>query len=428
MRRWNTKNTNPLLKSGLYYGVVGTVKSITTMVIGILILRWLTPRELGLWNTVYIFTAYTPFFQLGIQSALNMDLPILLGGDDKDKAKAIVENSKGFAYIIFILFIITGVILTTTFYFLGKDLELILGIATISIMAAFQSIQIHLIATFRSAKAFDKLTLLYLINTFIIIVSVYFIYQYRYYGVLIYNIINVIALTTLMFFWAPYKSIKPTLQLKQLINLSKTGIVLMSFIQLRELAKSIPKWIILYMGGIVKFGLFSPALAIYGLMGMLPSQIAQFFHPQMGFKYGQTGNARDMWRYIKKMVILFPLISIPFCLGIWIITPWLLTSFFPEYIESEWPMKIMSVAFIFSSAFTTHGVLYTIKAYRFAYFYSIIEIIGYIVFPITLVKTLPYDVVTSITIGIAVNNFILYLINIYILKKVLFLPEYNKIL
>lgn len=422
------KNTNPLLKTGFYFSVVGTIKSVTTMLIGILIMRWLTPYELGLWNSVYIFIAYIPFFQFGIQSALNLDLPILLGEKKSKEASIIVQNSKGFAYVLFIFFVLAGIILTTTFYLLGKDNELILGIATISIMAAFQSVQIHLVATFRSAKAFDKLTVIYLFNTIFIIGLVYFIYRYHYYGVLIYNGLSVFVMTILMFYKAPYRKLKPLLQLKELIKLSKTGLILMSFIQLREVGKSIPKWLILYLGGVVQLGLYSPALAINGLMNMLPAQIAQFFHPQMGFKYGQSGNAKDMWKYIKKMVIIFPLLSIPVCIIIWLFTPWLLESFFPKYIESEWPMKIMAVAFIFSSAFTTHGVLATIKAYKYIYIYSVIELIGYFVFPIVLAKTLSYDVLISITIGLAVNNFILYFLNIFLLKKVLFLPQYNKIL
>ena len=159
---------------------------------------------------------------------------------------------------------------------------------------------------------------------------------------------------------------------------------------------------------------------------MLPGQIAQFFHPQMGFKYGQSGNARDMWKYIKIMVIIFPLVSIPLCLVIWFTTPWLLETFFPLYIESEWPMKIMSIAFVFSSAFTTHGVLYTIKAFKYAYIYSTIEILGYLILPILMIQVLPYDILVSVTIGLGANNFILYFLNIYLLKKVLFLPKYNK--
>lgn len=425
MNFWQKNRNNPLVRTGINYSIVGTIQSVTTMLVGILIMRWLSPQELGLWNAVSIFIAYVPFFQLGIQSALNRDLPVLLGKGDKDNAVNLVQNGKGFAFLLFLLFIVTGLVLTIIFSIIGKSTEFILGIVAVSIMAAFQSIQLHLIATYRSAKAFDKLTRIYIVNTILIVGLVYFIYRYHYYGILIYNVGTSVIMAILMTRMAPYRGVKSLLQIKPLFGLAKTGLILMSFIQMRSFAITIPKWLILSVGGVVKLGLYSPALAINGLMNMLPGQIAQFFHPQMGYKYGQTGNARDMWKYVKKMLIIFPLISIPVCVLIWVFTPWLLHTFFPKYIASEWAMKIMAIAFVFSSAFTTHGVLYTIKAYKFAYIYSIVEVIGYFIFPFLFVKTLNYDILTSITLGLVVNNFILYMLNIVLLRKALFLPEFN---
>ena len=56
--------SNSLVKTGLSYSLVSTLKSVVTMLIGILIMRWLSPSELGLWNAVAIFLSYLPFFQV----------------------------------------------------------------------------------------------------------------------------------------------------------------------------------------------------------------------------------------------------------------------------------------------------------------------------------------------------------------------------
>jgi len=395
------------------------------MLVGLLIMRWVSPEELGLWNAVSIFIAYLPLFQLGIQSALNRELPILLGRKDSEQVEVLVKNSKGFALLLFCFFIIIGVLLSVYFFLRGKDLTFVLGLATVSIMAAFQSMQLHLIATFRSANAFNKLTTIYIIDTVLILGLIIFIYKFHYYGILVYNAVNVISVTTLMYLNAPYKKLNADFHFKKIISLAKVGVLLMSFIQLRSLAQSIPRWIVLGFGGVVKLGLFSPALALNGMMSMLPSQIAQFFHPQMGFKYGQSGNARDLWTYIKKILIIFPLISLPISIIIWILTPWLLETFFPRYVESEWPMKIMAVGFVFSSSFTTHGVLYTIKAFKTAYFYSFVELSGYFLFPFICAHVLDFELLVSVTIGLAFNNILLYFLNIYLLKRTVFLPRYN---
>lgn len=160
---------------------------------------------------------------------------------------------------------------------------------------------------------------------------------------------------------------------------------------------------------------------------MFPAQIALFINPQMGYKYGQSGNAKELWPYVRKMIIWLPIITIPVSILIWLTAPWLLETFFPKYIDSTWAMKIMSVGFIFSAAFITHGVLYTVKAYNYAYLYLFVELSGSFIFPMFFVKVFPFDVLTSVALGISTLSFILYILNGFILRKVLFLSKYNVI-
>lgn len=418
------KNSS-LLKTGINYSVASSCKSFASMAVGIVIMKWLLPTELGLWNAVSIFQAYVPFFQLGVQSGLNRDLPVLLGQNNNDRAKELVANAKGFAYIISILFITIGICLSLFFYLSGKELSFVAGIITIAITAASSTLQLHLVATFRSAKAFNKLTRINIIDTVLILVLVFFIYKFHYYGILIYNIINSLVVLFLMMHYAPYKRIRPQVKKEPVIYLGKNGLILMSFLQLRNFAQSIPRWIILTVGGVAKLGLFSPAMAVNTVMNMLPGQIAQFLHPQMGFKYGTSGKAKDLWPYVKKIVLLYPLLALPIGICIWIFAPWLLNTFFPKYIESLWPMRIMAIGFIFSGAYSSHGVLYTIKAYKPAYLYSFIELIGCFLWPFLIVTLLKIDVLVAVCIGLAFNQIVLYILNIILLRQTLFNNRYN---
>lgn len=422
LRRIKSNNT---LKTGISYSIVSSCKSFATMAVGLLIMRWLEPKELGLWNAVSIFQAYIPFFQLGIQSGLNRDLPVLLGKNNISRALELVSNAKAYAYTISIFFIFLGIIISIILAVLGRETSFIAGIMTMAIMAASSSITLHLVATFRSAKAFDKLTQVYAIDTVLILSLIVFIYLYHYYGILIYNIIQSIVYALLMLYYAPYKNLKPNIQKSTLLYLCKQGVYLMSFIQIRQAAQSIPRWMILFFGGITKLGLFSPAMAVNGLMNMLPGQIAQFLHPQLGYKYGKTGNAKDLWPYVTKIAILFPVLSLPLCVTVWFCAPWLLETFFPKYLESLWPMRIMAVGFVFSGAFTTHGILYTLKAYKPAYLYSAVELIGYFLWPYLVLLIFKIDILESVCIGLAFNHILLYFLNILLLKKVLFKDKYN---
>ena len=425
MHFFESLKNNKLFKTGLKYSLISTIKSLLSTGISILIMRWLTPSDLGLWGSVAIFLAYIPFFQLGIQSGLNRDLPILLGQNNEIRAMDLVANAKTIAFIIMIFFIIIGTFAIIIALTLGTDIKFILGVFTILVIAVSETIRIHLIATFRSAKAFDKLTHLYIIDIIVSLLLVYFIYKYHYFGILIYNGLITAVSAFLMYKYAPYKEIRFQLRKEPIIHLTKNGLILMSFAQMRLAGPTIPKWLILSFGNVTQLGLFSPANAIGNLMTMLPDQIATFFNPQIGYKFGQTGSARDLWPYVKKVLIIFPLISLPISLVVWFASPWLLDTIFPQYIDSLWAIKIMSVGFIFSSAITTQGVLYSIKAYNYAYLYCFIEFSGYFLCPFLIIMIFSFDILTSVAIGISSLSILLYLLNALLMRKVLFLEKYN---
>jgi O-antigen/teichoic acid export membrane protein len=421
---YNKFKSNDLIRTGSYYSLSSTINSFSKMFVGIVIMRWLNPYELGMWNAVSIFLAYIPFFQLGIQNGLSIELPILMGNNNTDYKKYI-SSARWYSYFMSISFLVLGAIITIGSFFLSHSLDLTLGIGTICVIAASTSLTLHLISTFRTSKSFDKLTKIYFIESVITLLSAYLVYRYHYYGILMFNILVVVQHTFLLYLYSPYKDIKPDFSKEFLQKLLKRGLVIMSFYQLRVLAQSFPKWIILALGGVLQLGLFSPAMALKGMMNLLPSQINQFLQPQMGFKYGKEGKASLLWPYIKKMILFYPLISVPFSFFIIAFMPYIIQTFFPKFAASIPSIQIMSVAFIFSSYATTHNILYTLKANKEAYLFLFFELIGYALFPILCYLLFDLDLLNCISIGILINYIFLYIYNYFLLKKVLFLAKYN---
>lgn len=417
---------NKLFVTGVKYSTVSTVKSLIAMIAGFVIMFWLSPLEVGKWNTVSIFLAYAPFLQLGIQSGLSIELPVLLGKQEDDRAKAHIANSFGFAILISIVILLLGAVMTGIFYYkYGCDLTL--GIVAITLLAICSSFQTHFIARFRSSRAFDNLTKIILLEIPFDIIFIWFIYKWHYYGLLLYNVgIGVIPIV-LMYMYMPYKDVRPQINAREMLSLGKVGVALMAQNQLQKAAQTLPRWVILMRTTVEKLGLFTPAMAVNNLISLVPGQIAQFFHPQMGYIYGKTGTAKSMWPYVWKMNLALPLFTMPIAGGIWIMAPWVLDTFFPKYIESLWAMRIMSVAFVFSSSITTSWVLNTIHAFKYAYVFSISNFIGSFIFPYLMTILLDKDILTSVTIGLTINNIVCYIINFCILRIVLFMPVYNKI-
>lgn len=416
--------TNKLLRTGSFYSLSSTLNSFSKMFVGIVIMKWLNPYELGLWNAVSIFLAYIPFFQLGIQNGLSIELPILMGNNDQNY-KLYISAARWFSYVLSMFFILSGTVATTISYFNGESFYFTLGIGTICIIASGVSINLHLISTFRTSKSFDKLTKIYFVESILTFLSSFLVYKYHYYGILMFNILVVLQHSILLFYYAPYKNIKPAFSKYYLQKLLKRGLLIMSFYQLRVLAQSFPKWIILSLGGVTKLGLFTPAIALKGMMNLLPTQINQFLQPQMGFKYGKEGRASLLWPYIKKMIIYYPIFTIPISILVITLMPIIVVKFFPLYIAAIPSIQIMSVAFIFSSYTVTNNVLYILKADKIAYAFLGLEIIGYSVFPYICHLLLPFELLFNISLGILFNYSMLYLVNFLVLKKILFHTKYN---
>lgn len=413
-----------LFKTGAKYSAVATTNSVVEMIVGIVMMFWLLPEQIGKWNAVSIFIAYLPFLQLGIQSGLSVELPIKLGTNDNAKAKELMSNGFAFAILISSVIALIGTVLAFIYY--NKyGLDLALGILTITIVGITSSFQLHFIARFRSSGAFDNLTKVILFTIPITISLVYFIYKFDYYGILIYNAVKSIVYVSMMTVFLPYKEVKPYFTKSGFLALLKTGIALLIPNNISNAAQTLPRWIILTKSTVEKLGLFSPAIAVNGLICLLPNQIANFFHPQMGFLYGQTKKASSMWPYVKKMNIYMPLAAILISVGIWLLAPWGLRVFFPKYVESLWAMRIMCIAFVFSAAGTTRVVLFTIHEYLYAYIISIVDFVGCFVFPYAFTFIIPQDILTSVSLGLALNSIIKYVLTFILLKKALFSSKYN---
>jgi len=416
--------SHPMFKTGANYSLWGSLSTACTTLVGLVVMRWLTPDELGTWNTVSIFLAYAPFFQLGIQSGLNTELPVLLGRNNEDGAKERIANGYGYAILVSCVLFVLGIVLSISLY-LKTGITEALGAITITIVAICSSFTLHFIARYRSAKAFDRLVTIYKIEIPIVLLSVYIIYRYHYWGILCYNVLTHLVHVFLMYRSLPFKEVKPRIQKPVLFSMGKMGVAMMVLVQLKAAGQTLPRWIILTKTNREKLGLFTPATAINSLINLIPGQFAQFFYPQMGYIYGKTGKAKDIWPYVKKLFFLLPVAVLPVSAIIYILVPWILETFFPNFLASLWAMRIMCFTFLFTSASGLSWVLNTLKAFKYSYFLALSDFIGCFIFPYISTIVLPYDILTTVTIGLAINAVINYFLTIIILRHVLFKEQYN---
>lgn len=416
---------NKLLKTGAKYSIASTSSSVLTMIVGFLNMRWLGPELLGIWQSLNIIVSYMPIVQLGIQSGLNLELPIALGQKDEKKAMKLVSVGLKYARVLSLFLTVVAIAVITFLYFRGTEIKTLTGAVAVAIIIITSCYKLHYIATYRSANAFDRLTNIYWVEIVVTAVLVYFIYKYQYFGLLIFQVVKDLVHTFLLWYFAPYRHVKPVFEKVSFNILLKRGIFMTVINEVKGVIESMPRVMLLWLGGVVQVGIFNPALTIGHVMNLIPNQISQFLHPQLGYKYGETKCAKDNWRYLRTLYIYAPLCILPFAVIGWFIMPPLLEYVFPKYIESLWSIRIMMIGFLFSTTYFGRGFLITIKAYKETLLLFGLDFAMFIILPLILYKIYPDYLLIDLSIGISLSYIVTYFVNIIVVKRTLFLPKYN---
>lgn len=426
MQLFRRIKTNALIKTGAVYSIASTLSSVFSMAVGFLNMRWLGPEILGIWSSVTIINSYLPFLQLGIQSGLNLELPVLLGENNQKKAEEVVSTALYFACILAaIMSVISLFVIAFLILFTNTDILVVYGIIAVCIMAVMSCFRLHYIATYRSANAFDKLSKIYLVDCVVSIACIFGIYYFKYYGLLFYQVVQYAVFTLLMWYFAPYRSTKPSFHKDHFKSLLKRGIFMTAVNQIRGVVESLPRVIILRLGSIIQVGLFSPASVAGTFMNMVPGQVAQYIHPQMSYKYGQTKRARDMWPYFRTLTIWAPILMLPVAAAGWFLAPVLIEYLFPKYIESIWPIRFMLIGFLFSTKGFARNFMTTIKAYTEVLSLDIFDLLMFLMCPLIVIKVSSWPLLSALSIGLSIAYFITFYVNIIVARITIFKDKYN---
>lgn len=426
MKLFAKLKNNKLAESGANYSLSSSAFSIFSIFVSLLNMRWLGPSELGIWQSLCIVNAYVPFLQLGVQSGLNLELPILFGKNDEDKAKTYIANAYFLSRVVTGFIIGIGLVAAAIVWAKGLGPKYVLGIIAVTGLNVANSIAYHFIARYRSAMSFDILALIIRIQLLVAILSVPLVYYFGFWGLLIFSSLPNMVYAYQMYKRSPFGDVKPYLTKPDLRYLTKRGIIQMAFGQTSTAIKTFQQWFLLTFGGTVYVGLFNPALAIGNVVNLIPGQLGQFIVPQMGYKYGQTGMAKDLWPSVKKIFLFMPLAILPFSLVLSIILPWMIQELFPKYIESITAMQIMCFGFIFSCSSTTINFLYMVKAYKEASIILLTEFLCYLILPITIFKVIGASLLNAIAIGVSSTYIVLFAVTFFVMRFTLFKKKYNK--
>ena len=333
------------------------------MLFGLVVLKWITPEEMGIWNGVTIASPYISFLQLGLFVALNRELPFLIGKGDKEKAIRHVRTAATYANFISGFILIATLITLIYFYILERNQLYLFVILSFGISSASKIIQNFLTVTFRSSNDFKKLGYIYLSVIPLYFFTILLVYFYSFDGYLIYQVITPLTLVLILFFFRPYKN-RPKFFIINFKDLLKTALPFFVINNFHGIAPSFRKIILIEYLGVRALGLFSPALAILLIGRMIPKIMGSYIYPKMSKMYGQSNQKRDLWEINIKSSIFSTFLSIPVVLTIYFLLPLLFEYVFPLYKDAYNATTIILFSVVLIVPQMAYNALNSVKAYK----------------------------------------------------------------
>lgn len=364
--------------SSVLYVLSGLFKTFIQVIIGFVILRWIDPGPLGFWQSLILFSTYIHILTLGTTSALNREVPFLLGQNKKEEALSIVSSIGFFTSVIswglMVLAIIGAIVLV---FFEVYSLEICVQMA-LAVFIGSLSIQTNFIgATFRTSENFSKVAKVQFLVAFSHLMLLPVIYYWGINGYISYQVLTNLFLFVGYYYFRPFK-ISNEWNWVLLKKMVKEGFHLYVWNYLSTISKSLPRLVLALFSTPLSVGLFAPAQNVNTAILNLPGLLNRIIFPKLSFKFGESGNADAVIETTQKWAKYLLAIMSCLALVLTIIIPYVFNQFFPKYIASQWVCimilwagVLFSVNSVFQLAVTSikqHSYLHQQIVFRFINF------------------------------------------------------------
>ncbi len=364
-------------KSSMIYVASGLFRTFMQVIVGFLVLRWIDPAALGQWQSLLLMSTYLSILTLGTTSAINRELPYLLGKNEEEKAMRFLSSVGFFTEALSWTFVVLSLGVGLFFWMMNWykwDFCLQLVLAAVN-----GAINIHtnfIGATFRTSNSFQKVGKVQFIIALGYVLLIPMIYYGNIGGYIFYQTILSLLLYLGYWWYRPFK-VQYKWNFSNLKEMVKVGFHLYIWNYLSTVSKSFPRLALVIFANPFTVGLYAPAQNVNTAILNLPGLLNRILFPKMSFKYGESGQVdeviRSSFRWSWMIFGTMSLIALPLSFAI----PYVFDHFFPKYAQSSdvaivalWAGVLYSVNSIFQLTITSikaHSELHQLIIMRFVF-------------------------------------------------------------
>jgi len=399
--------------TSLFYTASSGVTSIAQLVSSFVIIKFVDPSELGVWNSVKLLTVYSFLILCGINNGLNRELPYSLGQNNLDQARKKTGVALYFNILTSILMVAVGLgvllILSTRVEF-----NLFLALAIVLPYIILNHYNNYLTVTYRSKDSFNILSYVKLVESFLMVITILLVVWYGYRGMLLRSLLLLLFITLLMHIYRPIR-VKPQWSKPEFITLLKTGTPIFVIDYIKNISNTFAPLFVLNAGGFGMVGLFTLGTMAFGTITVIPSSITQYVYPKYSYAFGKHNNPKDLWKIGVRSLLLCSAMLVPVIIITMILVDPLVQKFFPKYSGGIPAAKIFILASFFNSISILTAILLSLKLFKMLFINQLSFSVLLILMPALCVNLFSNPVIgASIGVLIAnVANFILVMCTVY---------------
>lgn len=375
---------------------VATAYQVVQMATSLVVLRWITPEQNGVWQTMLVLESYLLAVRLGVPNAMNRHYPFLLGAGEQERAVAVVRSAHAYTLVACAAELVG---LVVAWFLLPAGFGWQLALVAFAFYAPATLYRGYLEATFRGGRDFARLARVQLWLIVACVVTVPWVVWWGFPGYLARAAALAVAGIVLLHRERPVR-VGPRWDRSIVLMLLVTGLPLFVANYGSGVAATFPRLWLLAEGGERQLGLFTPVAALISLGSLVPSVIGVYLLPRLNHDLGGSGDARGTARDSLRASAWSAALLAPFLGLAWFILPWAMELLLPAYVAAvpamRWALLLVLVG-CFRVATMTFSVL---QAWKPMFVHLAVVMLTSFVAPWWVLELTALGPVESVTVGL----------------------------
>lgn len=399
MKTFISNRIRPLLSGRetlVRFSAASAANGIAGMVSGLVIISWIPPGELGIWKSLLIIQPYVNILQGGIIQGLNRELPYRVGEGKGDSVRGLAVTAQTYSLACSCLLALA----CAASFFISSDPMIRFALPAVFLVPASGVYINYLSATYRADQEFETLAKIQAAVAGLNIATLVLVYTIGYFGIPVRVVVISLGNVFLLHLYRPMR-VPLGFNFADFTGLMRVGVLLFVVGYVIQVSLTFPNTILLFEEGTEMVGKFAPALAIFGMMTLIPRSVSQYVYARMSFRLGQSGNLSTLWGQAWKSSLGVLLISVPMVFGATLVFPWLVRGFFPKYAECIASVGWISLAGAFFGSQMFSSAMNSMKAWKWIFTYTATRVLLAIAVPFLAYRLLSADPLAAVASGYA---------------------------